>query len=66
MRADPARIHEPQHARALADARDHLRRCLAAIAAAHLPRATDAAELGTVHATLRDQLTAIERLQIRT
>lgn len=61
-----ARIHQPQHQRALHDARDHLRRAVAAIVAADLPRAADAAELGIVHSVLRDQLITIEQLQRRT
>ena len=63
---DPALIHQPRHARALADAREHLRRALAALQATDLPRSADAAEVGIVHAVLRDQLTTIEQLQRRT
>ena len=61
-----AAVHRPVHAAALADARDHLRRCLAAIVAADLPRAADAAELGILHSVLRDQLISLEQLQRRT
>lgn len=61
-----AQIHRPPHAAALIDARDHLKRALAAIVAADLPRAADAAELGIVHSVLRDQLITIEQLQRRT
>jgi len=57
--AELALLHQPPHQQALADARNHLRRCLAALRACDLPRAGDAA------AVLADQLIAIEQLQAR-
>lgn len=57
-----ARIHEPAHARPLSDACDHLRRASAALAATWIPRAADAAELRLIHAAIRDQLRALERI----
>jgi hypothetical protein len=65
MTNDPSRIHQPRHVLPLDDARDHVRRALAALRATELPRAPDARELGTIHSVLADQLTAIEQLRRR-
>ncbi len=57
-----SRLHRPQHAWALDDARDHLRRCLSALAASQPPDPVQAAEIARMHARLADELGALNTL----
>jgi hypothetical protein len=57
-----SRLHRPQHAWALDDARDHLRRACSALAASQPPDPVQAGEIARMHARLADELVAIETI----
>jgi hypothetical protein len=59
----PGRGDPPAHVLALEHAADHLRRCLAALAAVETLDPQVGADLGRLHGRLRDELAELERLR---